>query len=120
MAGEATTYGELIARARTSLDDLGHGPRNVLRWTDAQLLDFAHQGMAALEKMRPAIRYRGTRLFSRDRSAGASAPAYLDDRYHEALVEYICYKALQMDETDASPAYRSNMHHKRFEELAMR
>lgn len=118
MAGESTTYGELVARARKSLDDMGHGPNVAVRWTDAQLLAFAHDGMAALERIRPAIRYVGMRLVSRNRADGASAPAMLDDHYQEAVVEYILYKALQMDETDAGPAYRSNMHHKRFEEIA--
>ena len=52
--------------------------------------------------------------------AACAEPARIDRHYHEAVEHYAVYRALQMDENDATPAYRSNMHHKRFEELAAR
>ena len=129
-AGESTTFGEIVDRARTSLDDWGDNARHVPRWKDEDLLRYAHDGMAALEKARPAVRYAGLRLAERERpdigrdlteaqlAAERARPTGLDAHFHEALVEYVCYKALAMDENDASPAYRSNMHRKRFEELS--
>ena len=46
------------------------------------------------------------------------APVLVERHFHEGIVHYAAYRALQMDENDATPAYRSNMHHKRFEEIA--
>ena len=46
------------------------------------------------------------------------APCLVDRHFHEGIVHYACYRALTMDENDATPAYRSNMHRKRFEEIA--
>lgn len=129
-AGESATFGEIVDRARTSLNDWPGGLRKTPRWADEDLLRFAQDGLAALEKARPAVRYDGLRLRERERheipqgleadalAAERNRPVGLDAHFHEALVEYIAYKALQTDENDASPAYRSNMHRKRFEELS--
>ena len=46
-----------------------------------------------------------------------AAPCRLDRHFHEAVEHYAASRALAMDENDATPAYRSNMHRKRFEEL---
>lgn len=143
-AGESLTYGDLLARTREMLMDQGHGRANALRWKDEELLRYLFAGVTALEKIRPAARYVGMRLVERtfpevEPTAAemegkteqeieairiatlASAklfPCLIDRHFHEGVVHYACYRALQMDENDATPAYRSNMHHKRFEEIA--
>ena len=123
MAGESVTYGTLLARTREMLMDEGHGSANAKRWKDEELYRFLFDGVTAMEKLRPAIRYQGMRLAERtfpSVASAESAPVLVDRHYHEGIVHYACYRALQMDENDATPAYRSNMHHKRFEEIAMR
>lgn len=116
--GESTTYGQLCADLRAQLDDTGTGPSRPMRWTDERLRAFLRMGVTALEKVRPAVRYRGMRLAERPATFAETDPVLLDRRFHEAVVEYACFKALQMDENDPSPASRSQAHLKRFQELA--
>lgn len=121
MAGESETYGTLLARTREMLMDTGHGSANAVRWKDEELYRFLFDGVTALEKIRPAVRYQGMRLVDRTFPAvvnAVNAPVLVERHFHEAIVHYACYRALQMDENDATPAYRSNMHYKRFEEAA--
>lgn len=143
-AGESLTYGDLLARTREMLMDQGHGRANALRWKDEELLRYLFAGVTALEKVRPAVRYVGMKLTEREfpkvepttaeltgktdqeiaslrldiLDSAKAAPCLVDRHFHEAVVHYACYRALQMDENDATPAYRSNMHRKRFEEIA--
>lgn len=145
MAGESLTYGDLLARTREMLLDTGDGRNGrpgTYRWKDEELLRYLFAGVTAMEKIRPSVRYIGMRLAERqfppveptaaqiaaasDEDAARAAvldaaratPCLVDRHYHDGLVHYACYRALQMDENDATPAYRSNMHHKRFEEIA--
>lgn len=153
MAGEAVTWGELLARTREMImDEAGYHPGGAVRWKDEELLRFLFSGVTALEKIRPSVRYQGMRLVEREFPAveptaaqveearagksgeaadeaeaalrdsvvasASSAPVRVDRHYHEALVHYAVYRAFQMDENDATPSYRANMHKKRFEEAA--
>ena len=143
-AGESLTYGDLLARTREMLMDQGHGRANALRWKDEELLRYLFAGVTALEKIRPAARYVGMRLVERTfpeveptaaemegkteqeiavlrentLNAAKATSALIDRHFHEGVVHYACYRALVMDENDATSAYRSNMHRKRFEEIA--
>ena len=131
MAGEAVTWGELLARTRKMLmDEAGYHPGRAIRWEDSELLRFLFSGVTELEKIRPSVRYQGMRLVDRQfpelpveateaQIAAASAqPVRLDIHYHDGLVHYAVYRAFEMDENDATPSYRANMHKKRFQEAA--
>lgn len=137
--GEQRTYRWVVERARELLSD--RNPERY-RWLDEELLRFTAQGIEALASVRPASRYLGTRLVRRtypeipDLPANATTEekaAYkaaidefadnhllVDPQWHDALVEFVCYKAYTMDQADAGNLAIAEKHYKKFLEDAAR
>lgn len=134
--GEQRSYGWVVARARELLSDMDSGR---YRWRDEELLRWVSQGIEALASVRPASRYLGTRLVRRaypeipnvaDASdetaygnairAFAAEPLLVDPRWHNALVEYCCYKAFTMDQADAGNLALAQKHYRQFIEEAQK
>ncbi len=133
--GEQRTYRWVVERARELLSD--RNPERY-RWLDEELLRFVAQGIEALASVRPASRYLGTRLVRRvypdipPRTATtdaayeaaindfADSPLLVDPQWHDALVEFACYKAYTMDQADAGNLAIAEKHYKKFLEDAAR
>ena len=141
--GEQRTYRWVIERARELLSD--RNPDRY-RWLDEELLRFVAQGIEVLASVRPASRYLGTRLVRRsypdipDRAKAlppnptqaqrdayeaaindfADSPLLVDPQWHDALVEFACYKAYTMDQADAGNLAIAEKHYKKFLEDAAR
>lgn len=142
--GEQRTYRWAVERARELLSD--RNPERY-RWLDEELLRFVAQGIEALASVRPASRYLGTRLVRRaypdipdapvpnpdsaDYEAQktayenaindfANSPLLVDPQWHDALVEFACYKAYTMDQADAGNLAIAEKHYKKFLEDAAR
>ena len=133
--GEQRTYRWVVERARELLSD--RNPDRY-RWLDEELLRFVAQGIEALASVRPASRYLGTRLVRRaypdipPRAATtdeayqnaingfADSPLLVDPQWHDALVEFACYKAYTMDQADAGNLAIAEKHYKKFLEDAAR
>ena len=47
-------------------------------------------------------------------------PVLVDGRWHQALVEYVCYEAFRRDESDAASQKLAQQHYQSFVELAQR
>lgn len=47
-------------------------------------------------------------------------PVLVDGRWHQALVEYICYEAFRRDESDAASQRLAQQHYQSFVDLAQR
>lgn len=47
-------------------------------------------------------------------------PVLVDGRWHQALVEYVCYEAFRRDESDAASQRLAQQHYQSFLELAQR
>jgi hypothetical protein len=104
------------------------------------------QGIEALASVRPASRYLGMRLVRRvypdipprnkvlppnptqaqvDAYEAAindfaNSPLLVDPQWHDALVEFACYKAYTMDQADAGNLAIAEKHYKKFLEDAAR
>ena len=133
--GEQRTYRWVVERARELLSD--RNPQRY-RWLDEELLRFVAQGIEALASVRPASRYLGTRLVRRAYpeipprtadtdsayedaiNAFADSPLLVDPQWHDALVEFACYKAYTMDQADAGNLAIAEKHYKKFLEDAAR
>lgn len=141
--GEQRTYRWAVERARELLSD--RNPERY-RWLDEELLRFVAQGIEALASVRPASRYLGTRLVRRvypdipprDKvlppnptqaqvdayeaaiNDFADSPLLVDPQWHDALVEFACYKAYTMDQADAGNLAIAEKHYKKFLEDAAR
>lgn len=133
--GEQRTYRWAVERARELLSD--RNPERY-RWLDEELLRFVAQGIEALASVRPASRYLGTRLVRRSYpdipprtadtdeayenaiNAFADSPLLVDPQWHDALVEFACYKAYTMDQADAGNLAIAEKHYKKFLEDAAR
>jgi len=145
--GEQRTYRWAVERARELLSD--RNPERY-RWLDEELLRFVAQGIEALASVRPASRYLGTRLVRRaypdipDRDKAfptdktdpdyeekrqayedaindfADSPLLVDPQWHDALVEFACYKAYTMDQADAGNLAIAEKHYKKFLEDSAR
>lgn len=122
-----TTYGDIVDRARETLND--QNP-DAYRWTDEQLLRFAHDGVVELGRRRPASKYLAMRLVRRvhpsipdggaaDLAALRAAPLLVEEQWHQALVEYALYRALRMDEADTINLNLSQNHYQQFISLAL-
>lgn len=141
--GEQRTYRWAVERARELLSD--RNPERY-RWLDEELLRFVAQGIEALASVRPASRYLGTRLVRRAYpdipprnkvlppnptqeqvdayeaaiNDFADSPLLVDPQWHDALVEFACYKAYTMDQADAGNLAIAEKHYKKFLEDAAR
>ena len=121
------TYGEIVAKVREALNDDVEG---AYRWTDEQLVRFAHDGVVELERRRPASRYLAMRLVKRehpsleeyangDMEALKNAPLLVEEQWQQALVEYVLYRALRLDEADTINLNLSQNHYAQFISLAL-
>lgn len=124
-AAQSGTYGWVVDRAREILSDKDGATK---RWREAELLRFADAGVARLRALRPAAQYFGLfRVVFRpvapagdgDAEGIATARAAripADERWHEAIVHYVAYRALLMDEADAANMNLAQQHLKLFQE----
>jgi len=145
LASENTPKKAIVDAARLIVD---RQETETWKWYDADLLSFLEAGIAALERERPASGYVGMRRVPRtpveipappvpDASASDSgaadlaayvaqvdallaAPVLVDGRWHQALVEYICYEAFRRDESDAASQRLATQHYQSFLELSQR
>ena len=148
LASESTPKKTLVEAARAIID---RQETETWKWYDADLLAFLQDGIAALERLRPASGYVGMRRvprtpveipqippavdvgFESDSDTDPSwqeyvrrmnellaEPVLVDGRWHQALVEYICYEAFRRDESDAASQRLAQQHYQSFAELAQR
>ena len=148
LASENISKAALVDEARAILD---RQETETWAWRDADLLLFLQNGIAALERERPASGYIGVRRAPRtpveippepleadfeDSASGSYAdalaawvasidsllaePVLVDWRWHQALVEYICYEAFRRDESDAASQRLAAQHYQSFLELAQK
>jgi hypothetical protein len=149
LASENTPKKTLVEAARAIID---RQETETWKWYDADLLAFLQDGIAALERLRPASGYVGMRRVPRtpvdipvvpdvnhdpygsDSDSDGSEweeyvermnvllaePVLVDGRWHQALVEYICYEAFRRDESDAASQKLAQQHYQSFVELSQR
>lgn len=151
LLSENTPKKALVDEARTIID---RQETETWMWYDADLLRFLEAGIVALEKVRPASGYVGTRRAPRtpvdvpvppagrewsgtDSDSDAdetdrmqeylakmeellAEPVLVDGRWHQALVEYVCYEAFRRDESDAASQRLAQQHYQSFLELAQK
>lgn len=140
VASELTPKKVLVDEARTIID---RQETETWKWLDADLLSFLEGGILALERIRPASGYVGVRRVPRERveipakpedesdpdemqgymddiDALLAKPVLVDGRWHQALVEYVCYEAFRRDESDAASQRLAQQHYQSFVELSQR
>ena len=146
LASESTPRRELVDAARAIID---RQESETWQWYDADLLRFLLDGIDALERLRPAAGYVGLRRAPRVRpsipvrperadypsdadfdeaeadwlaavDALLAEPVLVDGRWHQALVEYVCYEAFRRDESDAASQRLAQQHYQSFAEISQR
>ena len=140
LSSELTPKTTLVDEARAILD---RQETETWQWRDADLRSFLEGGIFALERIRPAAGDVGVRRVPRemveipkkpdDESDPDEMQAYIDDidallakpvlvdgRWHQALIEYICYEAFRRDESDAASQRLAQQHYQSFVELSQR
>jgi len=119
----STTVGSIETSAREIVNDDQEGS---YRWLTPAVLRFVWDGVRKLQKIRPESRYVGLRLMSfefpripndADSQAIEEARAEIlpvDDRWTDALVDYVAHRCFASDDNDTENARLSAEHMNNF------
>lgn len=115
----STTVGSIETSAREIVNDDQEGS---YRWLPPAVIRFVWDGVRKLHKIRPESRYVGLRLMSYilpriDNDADATAIETaraeilpIDDRWTDALTEYVAHRCFASDDNDTENARLSAEH----------
>jgi len=102
-------------RVRPILDDEYADGNATQRWTDAILLAWLNDGQRLVADLRPeSLLSAAYTMTTYADLAAIGSTSVLPDRYQEALVDYVCARALNEDAQDERDLARADSHFKQF------